>query len=96
MRNIYLINRILVALVMGFFLTNCTPPATIEAVDVSAEIQALNQEFREAFKSGEAAAVAARYTEDGKLLPPNAEMMEGKDAIAAYWPGAMDGGLTDA
>jgi ketosteroid isomerase-like protein len=96
MKNTYLISKLLFVFALGFILTNCTTPASMEPVDVSSEIQSLNEEFRAAFKSGDPAAVAARYTEDGKLYPPNSEMMEGQAAITAYWQGAMDAGLTDA
>ncbi len=96
MKNNFLIPLVLMIFTLGLFLTNCTSPTAAEPTDVSAEIQALNNEFRAAFKSGDAAAVAARYTEDGKLYPPNSDMMSGQAAIEAYWQGAMDAGLTDA
>jgi uncharacterized protein (TIGR02246 family) len=49
--------------------------------------------FVGAFNSGDAAAVAAFYTEQGQLLPPNADFMVGKEAIQAFWQGAMDMGI---
>ena len=64
--------------------------------DLKAEIEAANRAFMEAFKSGDAAGVAGAYTEGGRLLPPNAEMLAGKAAIQAVWQGAMDMGAKEA
>ncbi len=33
------------------------------------------------------------YTEDGQVLPPNMEMMEGREAVTQLWQGAMDAGV---
>jgi uncharacterized protein (TIGR02246 family) len=92
----YLIRKILIVFTLGLFLANCTPPPPPEPVDISSELSALNKEFRALFKNGDAAGVAARYTKDGKLYPPNSEVIEGREAIAAYWQAGMDAGLTDA
>jgi uncharacterized protein (TIGR02246 family) len=63
-----------------------------------ATIQGLNDRFAQAFNAGDAAAVAALYTEDAVILPPGAEMMKGRSAIQAFWKGASqqlgDGKLT--
>jgi hypothetical protein len=48
-------------------------------------IKAANEKFMSAFKAGDAGAIAALYTEDAKLLPPNSELMTGGGrAEAAY------------
>ena len=88
--------RLMSVFALSFMLSNCTTPASIEPVDVSDEIRESNKKFMEAFKNGDAAAVAARYTTDGRLLPPNSEMIQGHDAITAYWQAGMDAGLTEA
>ena len=59
-------------------------------------IAAANREFVAAFNGGNAAGVAALYTEDGQLLPPNADVMAGKEAIQAFWQGAMEMGIASA
>ncbi len=79
---------------LSIFLTNCTTPSPTKPMNITEEIQALNDKFAEAFNSGDAAAVTARYTADGKLYPPNSEVIEGQKAIEAYWQGGMDAGLT--
>jgi uncharacterized protein (TIGR02246 family) len=55
-----------------------------------ATIQNLNDKFAQAFNKGDAAGVAALYTEEAVILPPGAEMMKGRSAIQAFWKGAAD------
>ena len=59
-------------------------------------IEAANREFMAAFDSGDAAGVAALYTENGQILPPNSDPITGKDGIKGFWQGAMDMGLKTA
>jgi uncharacterized protein (TIGR02246 family) len=52
---------------------------------VRAAIEAANQEFMDAARRGDLAGLVALYTEDGQVLPPNAEVMSGPEAIQAFW-----------
>ena len=60
--------------------------------DIRAAIEAANRDFESAFNRGDAAGVAALYTDQARLLPPNMGMMQGKEAVQAFWQGAMDMG----
>jgi ketosteroid isomerase-like protein len=40
--------------------------------------------------------VAACYTSDAQLLPPNAPALTGTESITAFWQGAMSMGIKDA
>ena len=51
--------------------------------EIRATIAAANDTFMAAFKRGDAAGLAALYTEDGQVLPPNADFVTGKPAIEA-------------
>ncbi|HUK12473.1 MAG TPA: DUF4440 domain-containing protein [Thermoanaerobaculaceae bacterium] len=51
--------------------------------------------FCAAFKRGSAMEVAALYTVDALVLPPNGEMVEGTNAIQEFWQGAIDMGITE-
>ena len=69
--------------------------ATPALADDSAAIGAQNAAFEQAFNAGDAAAVAALYTEDAVALPPGGPMVRGREAIQAMWQGALDGGFKD-
>jgi uncharacterized protein (TIGR02246 family) len=66
------------------------------ATDIRTDILACNKAFMDAFAKGDAAGVAALYTGGGQLLPPNSDVVAGRDAIRAFWQGAMDLGLKKA
>ena len=55
-----------------------------------------NAKFGESFRQGDSGAIAALYTEDAILLPPNLDMIQGKEGIEAFWSGAMQMGVKDA
>jgi uncharacterized protein (TIGR02246 family) len=60
-----------------------------------ATIEKLNDAWTAAFNKGDAAAVAALYTEDAFVLPPGSDMVKGRAAIGAFWRQAAQQ-LTDA
>lgn len=64
--------------------------------DVRETISANNRKFSDAFLRGDAAAIAALYTDDARLLPPAAPPMRGKEAIENFWRGAMGMGIKEA
>ena len=64
--------------------------------DIRAKIDAVNKGFVEAFNRGDIAAAMNVYTENATILPPNAEMMKGKEAITAFWQGAREMGVKEA
>ena len=55
-----------------------------------------NAKFGEAFRQGDSGAVAALYTDDAILLPPNSETIQGKEGIDAFWSGAIQMGVKNA
>ena len=58
-----------------------------------AGIEAANARFSADFAKGDATAVASHYTAAGQVLPPNGEVVHGREAIARFWKGAMDAGV---
>jgi uncharacterized protein (TIGR02246 family) len=50
-----------------------------------AAIEKLNDAWMAAFNKGDAAALAALYTEDAYVLPPGSAMVKGRAAIEAFW-----------
>jgi len=59
-------------------------------------IKQTNLKFAELFRRGDAAGVAALYTPDARLMPPDAPLMRGAEAITAFWQGAMNLGIKEA
>jgi uncharacterized protein (TIGR02246 family) len=56
-------------------------------------IEAGHKAFMAAFDRGDAAGLAALYTEDAQLLPPNADFVTGRAAVQAFWQALMDRGI---
>lgn len=57
--------------------------------ETQAAITANNQQFMRAFEQGDADAIAALYTSDARILPPNQPMLAGTDAIRSFWQGML-------
>jgi ketosteroid isomerase-like protein len=64
--------------------------------DIRKKIEEVNKGFVKAFNKGDLADAMEVYTNNATILPPNAEMIKGKDAITAYWQGALDMGVKEA
>ena len=60
------------------------------------EIRSANRKFMEMFDRGDAAGVAALYTADAKLMPPDTQVVNGTEAIRSFWQGAMNMGVKEA
>jgi ketosteroid isomerase-like protein len=67
----------------------CAP----QAADQSAEFAIAAKGWQEAYDSGNVDAIAAVYTEDCVLMPPNAELGSGKEYIRTTFQGMLDAGL---
>jgi uncharacterized protein (TIGR02246 family) len=67
-----------------------------QSTEVRDAIAAANEEFGAAVSRGDAAGVAALYTQDGQLLPPNSDFVTGKQAIQTVFQGLMDMGIKGA
>lgn len=79
---------IVLAIVVAF------PLAAFAGPDEDA-VRAADAKWEKAYKSGDAAAVAALYTEDAAVFPPGGSRTDGREAIAGMWNGAMESGLAD-
>src|SRR5438034_9342051 len=66
------------------------------AGDVRTLIGVVNTRFLNAFRSGDAPAMANCYTAGAQLLPANSDFVQGTAAIRMFWQGAVDMGLKDA
>ena len=56
-------------------------------------ITAANAQFSAAVAKGDAAAVAALYTDDAVLMPAGSDNLKGRAAILKFWQGALSSGV---
>jgi uncharacterized protein (TIGR02246 family) len=63
--------------------------ATPAMAQSKAAIQKLEDQWAAAFNKGDGNAVAALYTEDAYVLPAGADMVHGRDKIAAFYSQAV-------
>lgn len=66
------------------------------STEVRAAVAAANENFMATFKRGDAAGIAALYTVNGQVLPPNGDFVTGKEAIEGFWRAIMDMGIKEA
>jgi uncharacterized protein (TIGR02246 family) len=85
-----------VAILAGCLLFACAAPESRQPLDVTEEIQAANEQFVAAFERSDAEALAALYTQDGRLLPPNSDVVAGTAAIQGFWQTVMEAGVAEA
>jgi len=64
--------------------------------DVRKAIEKVVLKACEGLRQGNASAIAAIYTEDAVILPPNSEMIRGRQGIEKFWKAAMQMGVKDA
>jgi uncharacterized protein (TIGR02246 family) len=56
------------------------------------DIEAGEKKWLAAFNAGDAAGVTNLYTQGGRLLPPNTDILEGRDAIELFVKGFVSTG----
>ena len=71
--------------IAAFLISSCTQAP----VDVTTEIEEANQAFMDTRESGDPEAMSMLYTLDARLLPANGALIEGREAIKAYWTEGM-------
>jgi uncharacterized protein (TIGR02246 family) len=79
-------HRVLPSLVLSLILANCAPPAKapeapVDPAALRDAIQAREREWSAAFLAGNAAGVAALYTQDGAQVQATGDSHQGRDAI---------------
>ena len=66
---------------------------TINPTEIRSQIERANEKFMETYNRGDAEGMAALYTQDGMVLPPNGDFVEGRQQIQAFWQAIMDMGI---
>jgi ketosteroid isomerase-like protein len=60
------------------------------------EIAGSRSAFASALSRGDSRGASALYTEDARLLPPAAELVQGRAAIEAFWRAGIEVGIAHA
>lgn len=84
-----------VLVVLAFAFLACQQVQQLDMEQVGAAIEETNAKFVEAFNQGDATAVAALYTDDATIMPPNNKMIQGKEGVQEFWNRAIQMGLKD-
>ncbi len=58
-------------------------------------IEAILKTFSKSLNGGDAAGVAAYYTDDAALVPPDAARIDGRAGIQGVWQGLIDADIRD-
>jgi uncharacterized protein (TIGR02246 family) len=63
--------------------------------DIRGAVRRANDAWNSAFNRGDAAAVAALYTDNATVLPPTHAVVKGTDAIRDFWQGLITAGFKE-
>lgn len=85
--------KMVVMVLLTMMVIGCSGPKKDSVTDVRAEIERANAQWMSALKEADLEKFAVMYTEDTKLLPPNTEMLEGREAVRKVFGGMMDAGI---
>jgi uncharacterized protein (TIGR02246 family) len=79
-----------VVVVFVLILAGCAQDQGVTSEEARADIEAMAAGWQSAFNAGDGAGIAAHYTADAQLLPPNGVKVSGTENIAAFWQAAVD------
>jgi uncharacterized protein (TIGR02246 family) len=68
---------------------NASASSTKKAISVA------NDNLMSTYNRGDAPGMAALYTSDGQILPPNGNFVTGRPAIQSFWQALMDMGVKE-
>lgn len=77
--------RLLVPILLTVLVPRAEARAQTDPPDVAAAIGASAAAFSRALERGDGEGMAAQYTDDATLVPPNGRVVTGKEAIRAFW-----------
>ncbi len=77
------------------FLVSCTTATQDTTAEDGQAIRAASKQWEDNFDSGDLAAFATHYTEEAKVLPPNNQMVTGRESIQEFFQAFYDAGGRD-
>jgi ketosteroid isomerase-like protein len=82
-------------LVLTVLVTSCAG-TTRTHEDIHSTIDAINKQQAAMIGRGDAAGIAALYSSNAQLRPPNGELVTGQAAIQKWWQSSLAGGPSTA
>jgi ketosteroid isomerase-like protein len=67
----------------------------LEVSQADAEIADGRAAFADALRQGDAKAAGSVYAQAARLVAPSADLIEGREAIEAFWQAGLDAGVVD-
>ncbi len=67
------------------------PPSSTD--EIRDAYSSICEQFTKLYNCSDAEGLASLYSEDAKILSPNMDFVEGKDAIQTFWQGALEMGV---
>jgi uncharacterized protein (TIGR02246 family) len=83
------------AMLLSHGMFSCVTAQEMDATAMRKVVDEGTARWMEAYNKGDAAGVAALYTNDATVLPPNSEMAQGRQAIQDLWSSIMQMGFKD-
>jgi ketosteroid isomerase-like protein len=93
--NNKLVQMIAVILFLFVVIFGCKEKVETNKAASPEELSQMNKDFAKALNNKDAAAASLLYTEDASLLPPNEQIVTGRENIKKYWQAALDAGTSD-
>lgn len=69
------------------------PGETAVSPTLHEAIQEVNRTFSESLSRGDAARIARCYSEDALVMPPNQDLIRGRNNIEGFWRGIITAGV---
>jgi ketosteroid isomerase-like protein len=85
-----------IILILFVVMIGCNEKSETNKAATPEELSQMNKDFAKALNNKDAAAASLLYAEDASLLPPNEQIVTGRENIKKYWQAALDAGTTDA
>jgi ketosteroid isomerase-like protein len=88
-RNEGIVMKTMMSVLFALLMTGCmqAPQADLDG------LKAMREVWQSAFEAKDSAAIAAIYSADGAVLPPNGETVTGRPAIDVFWKDFLASGI---
>jgi uncharacterized protein (TIGR02246 family) len=89
-RNEGIVMKTIMSMLFALLIAGCTPAPQADLDG----LKAMRDVWQSAFEAKDSAAMAAIYSADGAVLPPNGEPVTGRAAIDAFWKEFLASGIS--